>query len=222
MLDQWLRQRAMRNERNGSSRTYVICVETQVIAYYCLAAGSITSTMAPGNIRRNTPDPIPIMVLGRLAVDLRWQRKGVGRALLRDAILRTAQVAEIAGLGIEQPVCHGRRGMDMRARAGEFRFAAIALLMEVRAVRARRQAGGGNPQQHTLGGGGDGNSAVGGAVGALEVRGAGHRGQDTKQAGGKKMVGAHDQFLYVAPWRQPSGNAERAQRCPIALQPTRR
>ena len=98
MLDQWLRQRAMRNERNGSSRTYVICVETQVIAYYCLAAGSIASTMAPGNIRRNTPDPIPIMVLGRLAVDLRWQRKGVGRALLRDAILRTAQVAEIAGV----------------------------------------------------------------------------------------------------------------------------
>ena len=98
MLDQWLRQRGRRNERNGSSRTYVTCVETRVIAYYCLAAGSIASTMVPGNVRKNTPDPVPIMVLGRLAVDLRWQRKGIGRALLRDAILRTVQVAEIAGV----------------------------------------------------------------------------------------------------------------------------
>lgn len=97
-IDQWLRQRAMRNERNGSSRTYVICIETRVIAYYCLAAGSIASTMAPGNIRRNTPDPIPIMVLGRLAVDTRWQKQGLGRALLRDSILRTVQVSEIAGV----------------------------------------------------------------------------------------------------------------------------
>ena len=98
ILDQWLKQRAIRNERNGSSRTYVICVDTKVIGYYCLATGSVASTIAPGSIRRNTPDPIPIMVLGRLAVDVRWQKQGLGRALLRDAILRTVAVSQIAGV----------------------------------------------------------------------------------------------------------------------------
>lgn len=97
-LDRWLKQRAMRNERSGSSRTYVVSVDNQVIAYYYIATGSISQTIAPSGIRRNSPDPIPIMVLGRLAVDSRWQNKGIGKALLRDAILRTVQVSEIAGV----------------------------------------------------------------------------------------------------------------------------
>lgn len=97
-LDQWLKTRALRNEGRGASRTYVVCADHQVVAYYCLATGSVSSELAPGRIRRNMPDPIPVMVLGRLAVDLAWQRHSLGKALLRDAILRTIQVSEIVGV----------------------------------------------------------------------------------------------------------------------------
>ena len=97
-LDQWLKTRALRNEGRGASRTYVVCADHQVVAFYCLATGSVTSELAPGRIRRNMPDPIPVMVLGRLAVDLAWQRHSLGKALLRDAILRTIQVSEIVGV----------------------------------------------------------------------------------------------------------------------------
>lgn len=97
-LDHWLKHRALRNEGRGASRTYVLCADQRVVAYYCLATGSIACELAPGRIRRNMPDPIPVMVLGRLAVDQAWQRHGLGKALLRDAILRTIQVAEIVGV----------------------------------------------------------------------------------------------------------------------------
>jgi GNAT superfamily N-acetyltransferase len=97
-LDDWLRRRALRNEANGGSRTYVIRHGAQVAGFYCLANGAVMHAEAPGKIRRNTPDPIPVMVLGRLAVDRRFQGRGLGEGLLRDAILRTAQAAEIAGI----------------------------------------------------------------------------------------------------------------------------
>ncbi|PQJ94742.1 GNAT family N-acetyltransferase [Chromatium okenii] len=97
-LDQWLQQRAVRNEGRGASRTYVIDVEHRVIGYYCLATASIASDLAPGHLRRNMPDPIPAMVLGRLAVDRHWHGQGLGKALLRDAILRTVQVSEFVGV----------------------------------------------------------------------------------------------------------------------------
>ena len=97
-LDEWIVQRSLRNEREGASRTYVICCDKVVVGYYALSTGSIASVSAPGRVRRNMPDPIPVMVLGRLAIDRRWQGRGLGQALLRDAILRTIQVAEIAGI----------------------------------------------------------------------------------------------------------------------------
>jgi len=97
-LDDWLKRRALKNELDGASRTYVLCLGEVVIAYYCLANGAVAQTIATGGVRRNMPDPIPVMVIGRLAVDHRWQGKGIGRALLRNAILRTLQAAEIAGI----------------------------------------------------------------------------------------------------------------------------
>jgi len=101
-LDHWLKQRALRNEGRGASRTYVVCVDQPhaqtVVAYYCLATGSIACELAPGGIRRNMPVPIPVMVLGWLAVDINWQGQGIGKALLRDAILRTIQVSELVGV----------------------------------------------------------------------------------------------------------------------------
>lgn len=97
-LDDWLRRRALANEEGGSSRTYVVCVGKRVVGYYSLAVGAVAHVDAPGRVKRNTPDPIPVMVLGRLAVDQDFQGRGIGSGLLRDAVLRTMQAAEIAGI----------------------------------------------------------------------------------------------------------------------------
>jgi GNAT superfamily N-acetyltransferase len=98
ILDDWLRQRAARNESAGASRTYVVAEGARVVGYYALSTGAVEPRRAPGKVRRNMPDPIPVMVMGRLAVDRAWQGRGLGRALLKDAILRTLMAAEIAGL----------------------------------------------------------------------------------------------------------------------------
>jgi GNAT superfamily N-acetyltransferase len=97
-LDDWLRRRALNNEAGGASRTYVVCVGRKVAGYYALSAGAIAHTHAPGRIKRNMPDPIPVVVLARLAVDKSAQGQGAGTGLLRDAVLRTLQAAEIAGV----------------------------------------------------------------------------------------------------------------------------
>ncbi|PIG93825.1 GNAT family N-acetyltransferase [Gloeocapsopsis sp. IPPAS B-1203] len=97
-LDEWFKRRALKNELEGASRTYVLCAGEVVVGYYCLANGAVAQTSATGRVRRNMPDPIPVMIIGRLAVDCHWQGKGIGRSLLRDAIIRTLQAAEIAGI----------------------------------------------------------------------------------------------------------------------------
>jgi len=97
-LDDWLRRHAQRNQETGASRTYVIHQEGRVVGYYALAAGAVALAEASGRVRRNMPDPIPVMVLGRLAVARRLQGHGIGRALLRDAVLRTMQAADLAGI----------------------------------------------------------------------------------------------------------------------------
>jgi GNAT superfamily N-acetyltransferase len=97
-LDDWLKRRARANQAGGASRTYVIAAGKRVIGYYCLSSGAIAVIEAPGNIRRNMPDPVPMTVMGRLAIDHLWQGKGIGVALLQDAVLRAAQAAEIIGI----------------------------------------------------------------------------------------------------------------------------
>jgi GNAT superfamily N-acetyltransferase len=97
-LDDWLRRRAPHNEESGASRTYVVCVERQVVGYYALSAGAAAHRDAPGHVRRNMPNPIPVIVIGRLAMDIKFQGRGIGSALLKDAVLRTVQAAEIAGI----------------------------------------------------------------------------------------------------------------------------
>ena len=98
VLDQWLRRRAVGNQSSGASKTYVVCDDRRVIGYYCLATGAVRVDEAVGGIKRNMPDPIPMMLLGRLAVDREYQGKGLGRGLLRDAIQRTLQAAAIVGI----------------------------------------------------------------------------------------------------------------------------
>lgn len=97
-LNQWLRRRALANAATGVTRTYVVCAEgRQVVGYYALAAGSITIESAPARLRRNMPDPLPVIVLGRLAVAEPWCGRGIGSGLLKDAILRALQASEIIG-----------------------------------------------------------------------------------------------------------------------------
>ena len=98
VLDTWLKERALKNEEGGASRTYVICSGDRVVGYYALAAGSILNAQAPGPVRRNMPDPIPVILPGRLAIDKAWKGKGLGKALLRDAVLRTIHASEITGV----------------------------------------------------------------------------------------------------------------------------
>lgn len=97
-LDDWLKQRAFKNQRDGATRTYVVCNNKTVIGYYSLAVGAVAHNIVIGKIKRNMPDPIPVMVLARLAVDTNWQGKCLGSSLLQDTIARTLQAAEIAGI----------------------------------------------------------------------------------------------------------------------------
>lgn len=97
-LDQWLKRRSLKNQIQGASRTYVVCDAGRVVAYYALASGAVTTTEAVGRFRRNMPDPIPVVVLGRLAVDQTWQGQGFGRALVRDAAMRVIQAADAIGI----------------------------------------------------------------------------------------------------------------------------
>jgi GNAT superfamily N-acetyltransferase len=97
-LDSWLKERARQNEAGGASRTYVVCEGSRVVGYYSLAAGSVLHHTATGRIRRNMPEPVPVVLLGRLAIDRSWQGRGLGASLLCDAILRVIGAAETIGV----------------------------------------------------------------------------------------------------------------------------
>lgn len=97
-LNEWLVRRALGNQASGASRTFVACEGSQVAAYYALASGGVELATGPGRFRRNMPDPIPVVVLGRLAVDHGFQGRGLGRFMLRDAALRVLSVSETIGV----------------------------------------------------------------------------------------------------------------------------
>ena len=119
-LDEWLKRRARANQASGASRTYVVADGARVVAYYALASGSVIQSAATGRIRRNMPDPIPIVVLGRLAVDREWQGKGLGSAMFRDAARRVLQAADLIGI----------RGILVHAISDEARRFYLALGFE--------------------------------------------------------------------------------------------
>jgi GNAT superfamily N-acetyltransferase len=110
-LDDWLRRRAPANQLSGASRTYVVCEGHNVVGYYALASRAISNAAVPGRFRRNMPDPIPVAVLARLAVDRRQQGRGIGRALFRDAAQRVFRTADTIGI----------RGMLVQAISEEAR-----------------------------------------------------------------------------------------------------
>ena len=104
-LDAWLKRRALKNQLQGASRTYVVCQGDRVMAYYAIASGVVTCNEATGRLRRNMPDPIPVVVLGRLGVDRSVLGQGLGRALVRDAAMRILQASDVIGI----------RGMTVQA-----------------------------------------------------------------------------------------------------------
>jgi predicted N-acetyltransferase YhbS len=97
-LDDWLKKRARANLAGGASRVFVSCEENRVVGYYALSSSCIAPAIVPGRFRRNMPDPLPVVLLGRLAIDKAWQGKGIGRALFRDAAMRVSQAAEAIGV----------------------------------------------------------------------------------------------------------------------------
>ena len=97
-LNDWLRHRAPKNE-SRFSRTYVVCQGNRVTAYVCISAGSVERAAAPGKVRRNAPDTIPVSVIGRLAVSRDHAGKGLGADLLADALRRIAVASQSIGMG---------------------------------------------------------------------------------------------------------------------------
>ena len=97
VLDEWLRVRALSNLESGASRTYVICPKAteNVVGFFSLSMGQILASEVIGSMRRNMPNKIPAVVLGRLAIDLSWQSKGVGRALLGEVMRRSLRASEV-------------------------------------------------------------------------------------------------------------------------------
>lgn len=97
-LNDWLKRRALKNE-SRFSRTYVVCDDNRVIAYFCISAGSVEREAAPGKVRRNAPDIIPISVIGRLAVSQSHAGRGLGADILSDALRRIAIASRSIGIG---------------------------------------------------------------------------------------------------------------------------
>ena len=97
-LNDWLRHRALKNE-SRFSRTYVVCKGNRVVAYFCISAGAVERAAAPGKMRRNAPDRIPVSVIGRLAVSREQAGKGLGADILADALRRIAVASQSIGIG---------------------------------------------------------------------------------------------------------------------------
>ena len=137
-LNEWLRRRAFKNHAAGASRCFVLCAGSTVVAYYSLSAGAISHEAAPKAMRRNMPDPLPILLLGRLAVDHRYHNQGIGQALLRDAMLRAVSVAGEAGVfAILVHALSGQARQFYRSRGFvESPLQPMTLLMTIETVRS--------------------------------------------------------------------------------------
>jgi GNAT superfamily N-acetyltransferase len=118
-LDTWLQRRALSNE-NRFSRTFVVTEENRVVGYYCLLAGSVQRALAPPRMRRNAPDPIPVIVIGRLAVTRSHAGRGLGRDLLADAFRRAALASRTLGVAAVLVQAKDERARAFYLGAAEF------------------------------------------------------------------------------------------------------
>ena len=120
MLDDWLRQRALRNE-SRYSRSYVVCDGDRVAGFYCISAGAVERAMVPGKLRRNAPDSVPVAVIGRLAVDRDYAGRGLGADLLADALRRIAGAATSIGIAAVLVQAKDERAKAWYLRQAEFK-----------------------------------------------------------------------------------------------------
>ena len=97
-LNEWLRRRAPRNQREGSSRTWVVTDGGRVVAFYASSTAGVARTEATRRAARNQPDPLPAMLMGRLAVDTGHQGQGLAAALLKHFLLKALEVASLTGV----------------------------------------------------------------------------------------------------------------------------
>ena len=97
-LNDWLKHRALKNE-SRFSRTYVVFDDNRVVGYFCISAGSVERAAAPGKVRRNAPDMIPVSIIGRLAVSKAYTGRGLGADMLSDALRRIAVASQSIGIG---------------------------------------------------------------------------------------------------------------------------
>jgi GNAT superfamily N-acetyltransferase len=138
-LDDWLKKRARANHIAGASRVFVTCNGNRVIGYYSLSSSCVTPAIVPGRFRRNMPDPVPVVLLGRLAIDKAWQGKGIGRALFRDAAMRVSRAAEaigVRGLMVNAISDHARKfylSLGFTECPGE-RMTLVVTLQDIRAA----------------------------------------------------------------------------------------
>lgn len=95
-LNDWLRHHALKSEGN-SARCFVVCVGSAVVGYYCLSTGAVAHAGAPRLLKANMPNPTPVMVIGRLAVDKEFQGRGIGRGMLKDGLARVLQASKLVG-----------------------------------------------------------------------------------------------------------------------------
>lgn len=114
-MTNWLLRRALDNQSKGASQCYVVCDDEPkgkpVVGFYSLSAGSVEHVIAPRALKKNMPNPIPVVLLGRLAVHTEYQRRGIGVGMLKDAILRSIRAAQ--GIGAAALLCHA---IDANAR----------------------------------------------------------------------------------------------------------
>lgn len=98
-IDDWLRRHALAAQQAGTARSFVVCDGAAVIGFYSLAVGAVDRAAPPVRVAKGTGrHPIPVMLLARLAVDRRYGGRGIGKGLLKDALLRTTNAAEFAGI----------------------------------------------------------------------------------------------------------------------------
>lgn len=117
VLNRWLRTRARTNELSGVSRTYALITKSNVVVgFYCLSNHALLHESVNARIRRNMPNPIPVILLGRLAVDRRFQSQGIGKALLRHAIEKSLQASKIIGCRalVTEPIDESARNFYLK------------------------------------------------------------------------------------------------------------
>ena len=148
-LNEWLQKRARSNAASGASNVFVCCDGNKVVGYYATSASSVLHADVPKRLTRNMPNPVPVVLLGRLAVDVSQEGKGLGRSLFKDAAQRVNQAADQIGVVaiVVHPITEQARAFWLKQGfvdcPGEHRMM-VATLKDIRAVidGSRRKPGG--------------------------------------------------------------------------------